>query len=138
MTFLYSDGGRGAAGFKGEAGDCVVRSIAIATERPYREVYRDIADRCKEAGLARSARNGVPRKVYQKYLLDHGWEWTPTMKIGQGCKVHLRADELPSGRIICRLSKHMCAVVDGVVLDTYDCSREGSRCVYGYFSKGGA
>jgi hypothetical protein len=138
MAFLYSDGGRVAAGFKGDARDCVARSIAIATERPYRDVYRDISARCKEAGLARSARNGVPRKVYQKYLSDHGWEWTPTMKVGQGCKVHLKAAELPSGRIICRLSRHMCAVVDGVILDTYDCSREGSRCVYGYFSKRGA
>jgi len=27
------------------------------------------------------------------------------------------------------------AVIDGVINDTYDCSREGTRCVYGYWEK---
>ena len=39
MEFIYDDGGRAAAGFKGKTGDCVTRAIAIATGRPYREVY---------------------------------------------------------------------------------------------------
>ena len=30
-----------------------------------------------------------------------------------------------------RLSKHITAVVNGVIHDTYDPSRGGSRCVYG-------
>lgn len=32
-------------------------------------------------------------------------------------------------------SKHLAAVVDGVLHDTYDCTREGTRCVYGYYVK---
>ncbi len=39
MKFQYNDGGRAAAGYKGRAGDCVCRSIAIVTEMPYQEVY---------------------------------------------------------------------------------------------------
>ena len=39
MQFQYNDGGRAKAGFKGTTGDCVCRAIAIATERPYREIY---------------------------------------------------------------------------------------------------
>ena len=31
LKFKADDGGRSEAGFKGKAGDCVVRSIAIAT-----------------------------------------------------------------------------------------------------------
>jgi hypothetical protein len=31
MTFVYDDGGRSAAGFKGKTGDCVTRAIAIGT-----------------------------------------------------------------------------------------------------------
>jgi hypothetical protein len=27
------------------------------------------------------------------------------------------------------------AVIDGVIHDTYDPSRDGKRCVYGYFTK---
>jgi hypothetical protein len=55
------------------------------------------------------------------------------MLIGQGCKVHLRSDELPSGRLIVRVSGHITSMIDGVLHDTYDCSRNGTRCVYGYY-----
>jgi len=53
--------------------------------------------------------------------------------IGQGCKVHLRKDELPQGKLIVRVSKHITSVIDGVINDTYDCSRGATRCVYGYY-----
>ena len=39
MEFIFHDGGRAAAGYKGKTGDCVTRSITIATERTYQEVY---------------------------------------------------------------------------------------------------
>ena len=57
------------------------------------------------------------------------------MLIGQGCKVHLTADELLKGTLIVAVSKHLTCVKDGVIYDTYDCSRDGSRCVYGYYVK---
>jgi hypothetical protein len=31
------------------------------------------------------------------------------------------------------VSRHAVAVIDGVIHDTYDCSRGGKRCVYGYW-----
>jgi len=34
------------------------------------------------------------------------------------------------------LFKHTTAVIDGIIHDTYDPSRAGTRCVYGYFTKG--
>lgn len=60
--------------------------------------------------------------------------WVPTMFIGSGCKVHMKSSELPKGRILVRLSQHYVAVVDGVINDTYDCSRNETRCVYGYYT----
>lgn len=133
--WVYDDGGRGAAGFRGETGDCVARALAIATGEPYRVVYDELAGRAAALGRPRSARNGVPRKAYEGFLVDRGWRWIPTMRIGVGCRVHLRSDELPGGRIVARLSKHVVAVVDGVVHDTHDPTRGGTRCVYGYFTK---
>ena len=64
-----------------------------------------------------------------------GWIWHPTMSIGQGCKVHLKENELPKGRLVVSVSHHETAVIDGVLHDTYDCTREESRCVYGYYTK---
>lgn len=84
-----------------------------------------------------AARDGVPtnRKWFAEYMKAIGWEWVPTMQVGQGCKVHLRAAELPPGRLIVNVSRHFCAVIDGVVHDTHDPSRAGTRCVYGYYRR---
>ncbi len=55
------------------------------------------------------------------------------MQVGSGCRVHLKAEELPKGRLVVRLSRHVTAVIDGVIYDIYNPERRGSRCVYGYF-----
>lgn len=143
MEYIYSDGGRAQAGFRGVTGDCVTRAIAIATGKPYREVYDEINDMCRMGASGRrplgksSARTGVPRWIYEHYLASLGWRWVATMGIGSGCQVHLRANELPGGRLIVRLSHHMVAVIDGVIYDAFDPSRDGTRCVYGYFTHPG-
>lgn len=136
LTWVHDDGGRELAGFRGDAGDCVTRSIAIALNLDYRFVYDHFAYSMAEMGKPRSARNGIPRKLYDAFLEAEGWVWTPTMAIGSGCTVHLRWDELPEGDIICRLTRHLTAVCDGVIHDTHDPSRGGTRCVYGYWQRG--
>lgn len=139
MTWTYDDGGRAAAGYKGEAGDCAVRAVAIAAQLPYQEVYDRINvlalnERTGKRKRGKSnARTGVYRGTFHKLMAELGWHWTPTMHIGSGTSVHLRADELPAGRIIVNLSKHYAAVIDGVIHDTEDPSRGGTRCVYGYW-----
>lgn len=55
------------------------------------------------------------------------------MGIGTGCTMHLDESEIPNGSLIVRLSGHMAAVIDRVLYDTYDCSRDGKRCVYGFW-----
>jgi hypothetical protein len=142
--WIFDDGGRKAAGFKGDAGDCVARSIAIAAQLPYADVYDRLAEgmatqrktkRSSRNTGKRSARNGVStkRKWFKDYMQSLGATWVPCASIGSGCKVHLKADELPEGRIVCRVSKHYVAVIDGIIHDTYDCSRDGTRMVYGYW-----
>ena len=143
IAFRHDDGGRAAAGFKGETRDCVTRAIAIATGLPYLEVYQAINERAEQErpdarGRRSSARTGVRRVTYEPFLRSLGWRWVATMAIGSGCRVHLRADELPAGRIIVRVSRHFAAVIDGVLHDTEDSSRGGTRCVYGYFTKDNA
>ena len=141
MRFEYNDGGRTAAGYKGHTGDCVTRAIAIAAEQPYKEGYDALNEISKSERTGRrkkkksNARTGVYRYASDKYLKALGWEWTPTMQIGSGCQVHLRDEELPSGRLIVSLSRHWSTVIDGVIHDTHDPSRDGTRCVYGYWTK---
>ena len=146
QPFKYNDGGRKAAGYVGVTGDCVCRAVCIASGLPYQQVYNALSEgnatqRKTKKGSKRTgqytAAHGinVKRKWFQEYMESIGFEWTPTMKIGQGCKVHLRADELPKGRLVISVSKHYTTMIDGVINDTYDPSRDGTRCVYGYFTK---
>ncbi len=118
MKFIYDDGGRAEAGFKGTAGDCVCRAIAIATGRPYKKIYNLINEYSKQEKITQnqrkrsSARTGVHKKTIRNIMKDLGWTWVPTMKIGQGCTVHLCKEELPSGRLVVDVSKHCTAVID--------------------------
>ncbi len=138
IRFVADDGGRAAAGYRGAAGDCLTRAVAIVTGMSYREAYDLVnevsrAERHREGTRRSAARTGV-QKATTRSLMEHlGLAWTPTMHVGSGCRVHLRADELPAGRLIVRLSKHVAAVIDGTLYDTHDCSRGGTRCVYGYW-----
>jgi hypothetical protein len=153
--WVYDDGGRAAAGRRGRTGDCVTRSIAIVTGLPYADVYAELFDRSRAYWLdprhkhaariaamtpARRTRlvtpnNGMHPKVYKPFLAELGLAWTPTMHIGAGTTVHLRADELPAGALIVRCSRHLTAVIDGTIHDTHDPSRDGTRAVYGYWRR---
>jgi hypothetical protein len=153
MPFVIDDGGRAAAGYKGTAGDCVCRSVAIASGKPYAEVYAALAGGTgaqragKRGKRSASARSGINtgRKWFKDYMTALGFRWVPTMKIGEGCKVHLLKGELPAGRLVVSVSKHYTAVIDGVIRDTHDPTRATiwneagkpprmtHRCVYGYW-----
>lgn len=143
LIFQMNDGGRSAAGFKGTTGDCVCRAIAIASGMPYKLVYDALADgnanqrqtkRCKVAGR-RTAREGiyVQQRWFRELMVSWGFRWVACMSIGSGCVAHLRSGDLPPGRLVVRVSKHVCAVIDGVIHDNQDHSRGGNRCVYGYW-----
>jgi len=98
-------------------GDCIIRAIAIATEKPYGEVYQ---------ALHATKR----RYLYHQYLVSLGWGHTPI----KGRKVCLSPEQLPSGRLVVELNKHPVAVIDGIIHDTGDCSQT-KRYVSGYFRK---
>jgi hypothetical protein len=139
-AFVQTDGGRAAAGFRGKTGDCVTRAIAIATGRPYAEVYALVngaaaGERSRRGGRRRSAaRTGVYNVTTRRIMAELGWIWTATMTIGSGCRVHLTPTELPAGRLVVAVSRHVVAVLDGVVHDDHDPTRGGRRCVYGYWA----
>jgi hypothetical protein len=140
LCWSYNDGGRESAGFRGTTGDCVVRAIAITSGASYIQVYEMVnrygqmerKSKCRKGGKS-CARTGVYRDTIRRIMNHLGYEWVSCMGIGTGCKTHLRRDELPMGKLIVSVSKHLVAVVDGIVQDTHDCTRGGNRCVYGYW-----
>lgn len=129
LSYQYNDGGRSQYYRAKNVGDCVVRAFTIATGRDYKEVYDLIKSIAKE-----TPRNGVSKRVCRKVAEMLGGEWTPTMKIGSGCHVHLRKEELPKGRIVCQTSKHLTAVINGTLNDIFDWTQYEDKCVYGYWT----
>lgn len=138
MRWVYDDGGRKEAGYRGKTDDCVCRAVAIATGLPYAHVYQQLefaaaVERPRGRKCRSHPRTGVHIPTIRRFLAGLGWEWVPTMGIGTGCRVHCRPEELPGGTLILNLSRHLTAVVDSVIHDTHDPSRDGTRCVYGYW-----
>lgn len=133
MNFVYSDGGRSNY-FKGKhVGDCVTRAICNATGLDYKKVYDDL----KSLNNGISCRNGTPVKVAKRYIEKIlGWKWVGVNRKA-GESLHLNANELPSGNLILRLSKHLTNTKNGVIYDTYNCSTcyEYERTVYGYWKQ---
>ena len=139
IMWVHDDGGREAAGYRGVAGDCATRAVAIASGLPYTVIYNRINELAKterrgkrKKGIS-SARGGVYPATMRRLIAELGGTWTPCMEIGSGVTVHVAMHELPPGRLVLRLSKHFSAVIDGVLHDTFDPSRGGSRAVYGYW-----
>lgn len=126
-NFKFNDGGRSRY-FKGITGDCVVRAFAIASRSDYKEIYNSV-----RKITTKSPRNGATKRETAILAKQLGFKWKSCMSIGSGCKVHLKSDELPKGTIVCRLSGHVVAVINGTINDVYDPSRNGTRCVYGYW-----
>ena len=141
MEFEYSDGGRSKYFKASNVGDCVTRAIANATGIDYKVIYDRLKELAKKESVKHhrghkqsSVRDGVFKETWKKYLDEIGWKHIITAKIGQSEKVHLNENELPTNKImIVQVSKHLTCIKNGVLYDTYDCSRNGDRMVYGYW-----
>jgi hypothetical protein len=143
------DGGRCGAG--GGDYDCVPRAIAIATGRSYRKVCKELeaatrafVQRRPNSRLSRwikRSRNGrgfdpaygAWPKIYRPYIESLGWRFTPTKNL----KIRLRADELPSGRLIVGVHRHLVAVINHVIHDTFNSGSSGYRPVVGFYTAEG-
>ncbi len=129
MDFIWNDGGRAACGFVGLTGDCVTRSIAIATGSVYRDVYETLGKASEK-----SARNGVPTDVASEYLAERNWQWL------DGFNRAFIVGELPKSVVILHLAKpdngsqHFCTVIDRVVHDTWNPGDEEDYIIKGFWT----
>jgi hypothetical protein len=141
--FEETDGGRADAGYgEGPEGDCVIRAIAIATEKPYAEVRGALQARAaryvkrypasgRADDIKRSRKGGYNHgHIFGGYLKSIGWQYTRPRE-----RVYLRADMLPRGRLVVLVYRHAVAVIDGVIHDIGNPSGAGKVEVEGYWSK---
>lgn len=109
-----------------------------SAERAWRTVLVGRCESANEGALGRRLKwKYTHRDTLHAVLAEQGFEWVNCMRIDSGCTTRLTSSDLPAGRLVVRLSRHYAAVIDGVIHDTHDCSRGGSRCVYGYWRQQG-
>ena len=143
MEYIKDDGGRAEAGFKGKGGvgDCVTRAIVLAGGYDYREVYDELAERRevwveksrsrvarREAASKkpkRTASHGMPHPVWKRYLEERGWTKQSVMGIGTGTRMWSDETLPATGTYIVQTRRHLIAVVDGVLRDTWDSRGRG-------------
>ena len=106
-------------------GDCVIRAIARAEDKPWIEVFDTLTE------IARKTYN-VPSdtKVYSKYLKKY--EKINVFNQTNGSKKRLKVKEICDlkGSYIVRVAGHLTAVVDGSIRDTWDCSNKSSYIIW--------
>ena len=139
IDFIINDGGRYAAGFKGETGDCEARAIVNATGWDYQTVYDFIANEMAEAGFGKSANayylgarqmakfrangnkktRGKPnaRKVQDNILTKLGFT---KVKLPKGPRPTYTEAHATYGNCVVTTRKHFCALANGALQDTFD------------------
>lgn len=98
-------------------GDCAVRAVALATGQSWREAYRALCDYGYRLCDMPSA-----NRVFGAYLTDLGYT---RQSIPEGI-VSLRSfcRAFPRGTFVVVLPQHVCAVIDGDYLDSWDSGAE--------------
>ena len=101
-----------------KTGDCVVRAIATATKKDYLECRRELNQAKRELG--HSAYKDT--KFLYDYLKDYPRlifkpvKGEPRIKGSDFTELH------PKGTYILKMAGHITACIDGVILDTWDCT----------------
>lgn len=141
IDYTFSDGGSATAGYDhvwAESADCAVRSIAIALEAPYREIYEDLSH-LQDQYLRHEApeevrclagkpihEDGVFSFLIARYLEPKGWTF---MRFSEPIPTGpwMDIDHLPDDRLVLHLEDeegqncHYTAFIHHQLHDTYPC-----------------
>ena len=114
-------------GFIWDRGDCVIRALANAISCSWLDAFDYLT---KKARRDYNVPNDGPG--FRKWLVEGGaiWNHCKAVKGKKRMTVLQFAETHPKGRYVVTIAGHETAVVDGVILDAWNC---GEKCVVGYF-----
>jgi len=106
-----------------ETSDCVVRAISTALDIDYLDCRRNLNRSKRELGFNSYKESKFLYKYLQGFprLIFKAIKGEPRIKADDFTMLH------PKGTYIVKLAGHITCIIDGVILDTWDC---GYRSVY--------
>ena len=108
-------------------GDCAVRALSIVESLTWIEAFDILVDSARKSYSMPNDMENILSVLHERGFIAH------SCRVAKGEKrmtVEQFAEEHPFGRYILRCARHLTAVVDGVIRDSWDTS---SKCVYRYF-----
>ena len=102
--------------------DCVKRSLALTTGISYRDIQSGLNSHKKVTGAKVFYEKGNPRSYVENIL---GFKRIAIKKESGGMSLTVAqfADLHPKGRYVVSIKGHWTACIDGVIYDTWDCSK---------------
>lgn len=110
-------------------GDCIIRALALALNKSWKEVYTDLFNLSIKMSLI-----VTDPKVFKKYLKDLGYmqEKMPKTLDNKRYTVEEFIDDIAHKNMtyIISIAKHVTVIKDKKLYDTWDCSH---KCVGNYW-----
>ncbi|MBR5227526.1 MAG: hypothetical protein IKV94_02705 [Clostridia bacterium] len=100
--------------------DCVIRALSVLTDRTWRDVYDELTDLAGDVGMMFDRVEFVEDYLDDRYPRECHYAKT----------VSEFAREYPYGRYAVTMNGHITAIIDGVIIDTFDCSDRIVRCAW--------
>ena len=118
-----TDGGRKAAGFDGDAGDCGVRAVAIVSHLSYQEAH----DRFN---YDEEADEGIANMSIGEFLRELGWTSISLHK--RKINVREAAQEFGNGLVIAKMLKygHFVGIRDSKYHDNWNSGELRAECIH--------
>lgn len=120
--FQYDDGGRTNSKRPKQKSDCTVRAIAITKGLPYDVAYDLLKSEGRKSHRGFNLQKWLNQQPWAKKIAFQAVKGQPRMNPSTFCR------QFPNGSYICRSAKHVFAVVDGVLCDTWE--QRPDRCIY--------
>lgn len=105
--------------------DCVKRAISFVSGLPYEQVAKELNELKKET----KSKVFNDNKNWKEYISRKGWKKLsfPSEKGKARMNGERFCEQFQQGTYLLQMARHLTAIKDGVIYDTWDCSQ---KCVY--------
>lgn len=100
--------------------DCVLRAISVAEGISWNECHKKLSDLSNIDGMLLNDVIFVEKYLDEKYPR----KCYKNMTVGEFAKI------CPKGHFVVTMNGHITAIIDNIIIDTWDCSKRIMKCCW--------